>query len=132
MKTVNAYAAQELGGKLKPFKYEPPILGSGQIDIKVHYCGICHSDLNMLNNDWGITQYPFVPGHEVVGEMVAVGKEVKKNLSLGDLVGLGWNSGFCMRCDQCIVGNHQHCKTLEETMVGNHGGFSSHVRSHWS
>ena len=68
MKTVNAYAASEAGGKLNPFKYILPNLGSDQVDIKVHYCGICHSDLSMLYNAWGMTQYPFVPGHEIVGE----------------------------------------------------------------
>jgi D-arabinose 1-dehydrogenase-like Zn-dependent alcohol dehydrogenase len=71
MTTVNAYAANEAGGKLKPFKYELPKLGSDQVDIKVLYCGICHSDLSMLNNEWGMSQYPFVPGHEVVSEVVA-------------------------------------------------------------
>jgi len=83
MTTVHAYAATEAKGKLKPFTYELPDLGSDQVDIKVHYCGLCHSDLSMLNNDWGMTRYPFVPGHEVVGEVVATGSEVK-NLKPGD------------------------------------------------
>ena len=105
MITVNAYATNEAGGHLKPFQYELPDLGSEQVDIKVHYCGICHSDLSMLNNEWGLTQYPFVPGHEIVGEIAAVGKEVK-NLKIGDLVGLGWMSGSCMHCNQCMEGSH--------------------------
>lgn len=131
MTTVNAYAANEAGGKLNPFKYELPDLGSDQVDIKVHYCGICHSDLSMLNNDWGMTQYPFVPGHEVVGEIAAVGREVK-NLKKGDLVGLGWNSSSCMHCNQCMGGNHHLCNKVEATIVGRHGGFADYVRSHWS
>ncbi len=131
MKTVNSYAANEPGGKLNPFKYELPNLGSDQVDIKIYYCGICHSDLSMLNNDWGMTQYPFVPGHEIVGKVVAAGRDVK-NLKPDDLVGLGWNSASCMHCDQCMDGSHHLCDTVEGTIIGRHGGFSDYVRSHWS
>lgn len=131
MKKVNAYAASEAGAKLKPFTYELPNLGNDQVDIKVHYCGICHSDLSMLNNEWGMTQYPFVPGHEISGEVVAVGSEVK-SLKPGDLVGLGWNSASCMHCNHCMDGSHHLCTTLEGTIVGRHGGFSDYVRAHWS
>lgn len=131
MKTVHGYAAQEAGGKLNPFTYELPELGSEEVDIKVHYCGICHSDLSMLGNEWGMTQYPFVPGHEIVGEVIAVGSEVK-NLVPGNLVGLGWNSASCMHCDQCMNGSHHLCHTVEGTIVGRHGGFADQVRGHWS
>ena len=130
-KTVNAYAANEMGGKLKPFKYELPDIGPDQVDIKVQYCGICHSDLSMINNEWGMTTFPIVPGHEVVGEVVAVGSEVK-NIKPKDLVGLGWNSGSCMHCKQCMDGSHHLCQSLESTIVGRHGGFADYVRCHWS
>ncbi|RXP57097.1 NAD(P)-dependent alcohol dehydrogenase [Lutibacter sp. HS1-25] len=128
---VNAFAAQKAGEKLTPFQYELTNLGSEQVDIKVHYCGICHSDLSMLNNEWGMTQYPFVPGHEIVGEVVAVGSDVK-NLKKGDLVGLGWFSGSCMHCNQCMDGSHHLCDSSEQTIVGRHGGFADYVRGHWS
>lgn len=131
MKTVEAYASNDAGGKLIPFQYELPELGTDQVDIKVHYCGICHSDLSMLNNEWGMTQYPFVPGHEIVGEVIAVGSDVK-NLEPGNLVGLGWNSASCMHCKQCMDGSHHLCDTVEGTIVGRHGGFADAVRSHWS
>jgi len=131
MKTVKAYASNDAGGKLIPFQYELPELGTDQVDIKVHYCGICHSDLSMLNNEWGMTQYPFVPGHEIVGEVIAVGSDVK-NLEPGNLVGLGWNSASCMHCKQCMDGSHHLCDTVEGTIVGRHGGFADTVRSHWS
>ena len=131
MKTVHGYAAQEASGKLNPFTYELPELGSEEVDIKVHYCGICHSDLSMLGNEWGMTQYPFIPGHEIVGEVIEVGLEVK-NLEPGNLVGMGWNSASCMHCDQCMNGNHHLCNTVEGTIVGRHGGFADQVRGHWS
>ncbi|MEN8187276.1 MAG: NAD(P)-dependent alcohol dehydrogenase [Bacteroidota bacterium] len=131
MKNINAYAAGKPGGKLKPFQYKLPKLGSEQVDIKVHYCGICHSDLSMLKNEWEMTEYPFVPGHEIVGEVVETGNEVK-NLKVGDLVGLGWYSGSCMHCDQCMDGHHNLCSDAEQTIVGRHGGFADYVRSHWS
>jgi len=128
---VNAYAAAKAGDKLKPFKYELGKLEGDQVDIKVHYCGICHSDLSMLNNDWGMTQFPFVPGHEVVGEVIEAGPEVR-NLKAGDLVGLGWNSGSCMHCSQCMDGQHHLCGSVQGTIVGRHGGFADKVRCHWS
>ena len=75
--TVKAYAAQESGGKLQPFEYELGPIGPEHIDIQIAYCGICHSDLSMLNNDWRMTTYPLVPGHEVVGTVVAAGEHVR-------------------------------------------------------
>ena len=131
MKKVRAFAALKPGEKLEPFEYELPKIESDQVDIKVHYCGICHSDLSMLKNEWGMTQYPFVPGHEVIGEVTETGNEVK-NLKSGDMVGLGWNSGSCMHCDSCMNGSHHLCHTVEGTIVGRHGGFADLVRCHWS
>ena len=131
MNTVNAYAASDAGAKLEPFTYELETLGNEDVNIKVHYCGICHSDLSMLNNEWGMTQFPFVPGHEIVGEVEAVGPEVK-SLKVGDLVGLGWNSKSCMHCTQCMGGSHHLCENLESTIVGRHGGFADRVQAHWS
>ena len=131
MTVVNAFAATEAGGKLSPFKFVLPEIGNEQVDIKVHYCGICHSDLSMIKNEWGMSTYPLVPGHEVIGEIVAIGSEVK-NLKPKDLVGLGWSSGSCMHCTQCMTGNHHMCQTAESTIVGRHGGFADYVRCHWS
>lgn len=131
MSKVNAFAAAEAGANLEPFSYELGPIGSEEVDIKVHYCGICHSDLSMVNNEWGMTQYPFVPGHEIVGEVLAVGPEVK-SIAVGDLVGLGWNSASCMHCSSCMQGSHHLCENLESTIVGRHGGFADMVRAHWS
>jgi len=128
---VNAYAASEPKGKLEPYSYELGELGPEQVDIKVHYCGICHSDLSMINNDWGMTTYPLVPGHEIVGEVTACGDAVK-NVKVGDKVGLGWFSASCMSCQECMDGSHHLCSKNESTIVGRHGGFADYVRGHWS
>jgi alcohol/geraniol dehydrogenase (NADP+) len=83
----------------------------------------------MLNNDWGITQYPFVPGHEVVGTIAAIGEQVT-TLKLGQRVGLGWFSDSCMHCSACMSGDHNLCPTAEQTIVGRYGGFADKVRAH--
>jgi len=131
MNTVNAYATQSAGEKLAPYAYELEKIGKEEVDIKVHYCGLCHSDMSMINNDWGMSQFPLVPGHEVVGEITAIGDEVK-GLKVGDRVGLGWSSASCMHCDQCMDGSQHLCNTVEGTIVGRHGGFADQVRGHWS
>lgn len=128
---INAYAAVKPKGDLEPFSYELGELGSDEIDIKVAYCGICHSDLSMIKNEWGMTNYPVVPGHEIVGAVVAVGKSVK-NVKVGDTVGMGWFSASCMSCSECMSGNHNLCPSNEATIVGRHGGFADYVRGHWS
>ena len=128
--TIQAYAATEPGGALKPYEYEQGPLGPDEVDIKVINCGICHSDFSMLKNDWGMTEYPFVPGHEIVGRIKAVGENVS-HLAPGQTVGLGWFARSCMTCGQCMSGNHNLCADAGGTIVGRHGGFADHVRAHW-
>lgn len=128
--TVHAYAATTPRGPLSAFAYEPGELGAEQVEIAVEHCGICHSDLSMLDNDWGRTAYPFVPGHEVVGRVVAVGEHAKR-VKVGDRVGLGWFSASCMHCGSCLDGAHHLCGGGEETLIGRHGGFADRVRCHW-
>ena len=125
---IKAYAATEAGGELKPFEYDPGPLADHDVEIDVEYCGICHSDLSMLNNEWGITQYPFVPGHEVAGKISAVGKHVSK-FNVGDRVGLGWHAGYCNDCQTCTEGDHNLCSSAQGTIIGRHGGFADKVRA---
>ena len=125
---INAYAATEKGGKFAPYQYEPSTLGDHEVEIEVHSCGVCHSDLSMWQNEWGMTQYPFVGGHEVAGKVLAKGKHVK-HLELGDKVGLGWHKGYCNVCDLCIGGDQNLCPEQEGTIIGNHGGFADKVRA---
>ncbi|HQS02768.1 MAG: alcohol dehydrogenase [Halothiobacillus sp. 24-54-40] len=125
---IKAYAVFEAGGELKPFEYDPGPLKAHEVEINVEHCGICHSDLSMMDNEWGISQYPLVPGHEVIGTIGAVGSEVT-HLHLGQRVGLGWHSGYCMSCETCLSGDHNLCSTAESTIVGHHGGFADKVRA---
>ncbi|CAN5683460.1 NAD(P)-dependent alcohol dehydrogenase [soil metagenome] len=127
---IKGYAAMEAGGKLEKYEFEAGELGSEEIEIDVEFCGICHSDLSMRNNEWMMTEYPFVGGHEVVGKVAAMGENVK-GLSVGDTVGLGWNAETCGHCDNCISGFQINCPNLVGTIVQHHGGFAEKVRCNW-
>jgi uncharacterized zinc-type alcohol dehydrogenase-like protein len=106
-------------------------LGAEDVEVGVDHCGLCHSDLSVLNNDWGISQYPAILGHEVVGQVTAVGPHAT-GLEIGQRVGVGWNSGCCMHCHQCMSGHHHLCPQVQMTIVGHRGGFASHIRAHWA
>jgi uncharacterized zinc-type alcohol dehydrogenase-like protein len=125
---IKGYAATEPAGILKTFEYDAGPLGDSQVEIKVEYCGICHSDLSMLDNEWGLTRFPFVPGHEIVGTVEAIGAHAK-GITVGQRVGLGWYAGSCMTCQWCKSGNHNLCPSAEGTIVGRHGGFADRVRA---
>jgi uncharacterized zinc-type alcohol dehydrogenase-like protein len=131
MPKIQALAAHSARAKLEAFSYDPGPLGDEQVEIEVQYCGICHSDLSMLNNEWGLTQYPFVPGHEAIGTVTALGAHAK-GLKVGQTVGLGWNSGSCMACRSCLAGDHNMCSSLEQTIVARYGAFGARVRCHWA
>lgn len=127
MTTVKAYAAHNAGEKLTPFEYELGALDAGQIDIDVRACGLCHSDVSMINNDWRSAQYPLVPGHEIIGQVSALGPNVN-HLKVGQTVGVGWMSGSCLTCNQCMSGSQHHCNRAQGTIIGRHGGFADKVR----
>lgn len=133
---VVAMAASEAGGALSPFNFELGPIGPAEVEIEVTHCGICHSDLSMLNNEWGMSAYPFVAGHEVIGRIAAVGAQVptdaaRGGLTVGQTVGLGWYSGSCMSCPRCLDGDHNLCPSAESTMIGRYGGFATRVRCSW-
>jgi uncharacterized zinc-type alcohol dehydrogenase-like protein len=106
-------------------------LGAEDVDVVVEHCGLCHSDLSILNNDWGVSQFPAVLGHEVIGRITAVGPNAKAR-NVGQRVGVGWFSASDMHCRQCMSGNHHLCPQAQATIVGHRGGFASHVRAHWA
>jgi uncharacterized zinc-type alcohol dehydrogenase-like protein len=124
---IKAYASHEPGGRLVPFDYDPGPLGLEEVEIDVQYCGICHSDLSMIDNEWQFTHYPIVPGHEIVGTVASAGDQVA-HVKEGDLVGLGWHAGYCMACPSCLSGDHNLCATAQATIAGHHGGFADKVR----
>lgn len=110
---------------------DPGPLGAEDVEVAVEHCGVCHSDLSVLNNDWGISQYPAILGHEIVGRVTAVGPNAKR-VQVGQRVGIGWNSGSDMHCHQCLSGNHHLCPQVQATIIGHRGGFATHVRAHWA
>lgn len=130
-KSIKAWAAAGPGKPFERFSYEPGPLKADEVEIQVEYCGLCHSDLSMWQNEWGMSAYPLVPGHEVVGRIVARGGEVR-GLADGERVGLGWFARSCMHCAQCLTGDYHLCPTVEATIVGRHGGFAERVRCHWA
>jgi len=127
---VHAFAAPAPGEPLEPHTFTVGPLGAEQVEVAVETCGICHSDLSMIDNAWGMTRYPLVPGHEIVGRVVAAGPQVKR-LKIGDRVGVGWNSGSCDACASCLAGDHNLCASAEGTIVDRPGGFATRVRAHW-
>lgn len=126
--TINAFAATKPGGSLEPFTYEVGELQPNEVEIDVQYCGICHSDLSMIDNEWGISRYPLVGGHEVIGKVAGVGSNVD-HLAVGTTVGLGWHSGYCGHCESCHTGDENLCPEAQGTIVERHGGFADKVRA---
>jgi uncharacterized zinc-type alcohol dehydrogenase-like protein len=125
---INAYAVTAARGRLEPFSYEPGPLGRDEVEVAVSHCGICHSDQSMIDNDWQMSQYPLVPGHEVIGTVAAKGEGVEE-LELGQRVGLGWQCGSCGHCEYCHSARQHLCAQEADTIVRHHGGFADRVRA---
>ncbi len=111
-----------------PFRYDPGKLAAHDVEIAISHCGVCHSDLHLIANDWGTSQYPFIPGHEIIGKVAAAGTEVK-SLEVGQRVGLGWQSSSCGQCEWCMKGQENLCAASECTCVHRHGGYADRVRA---
>ncbi len=113
---------------LQPFTYEPRELGPDEVEIAISHCGICYSDISLIDNGWNISKYPFVPGHEIVGHVTAVGSAAG-HLAVGQRVGVGWQRSACLRCELCLDRQDNLCATQTATCVGNHGGFAGRIRT---
>lgn len=124
---IKGYAAKGPKQELEPFEYEPGPLGRHEVEVEVSHCGICHSDLAMIDNDWGFTAYPLVPGHEVVGTIRGVGPDVDGS-RVGQRVGVGWHAGSCGHCEWCGHGLEHLCANERATIVHHHGGWAEAVR----
>ncbi|OYW19318.1 MAG: alcohol dehydrogenase [Planctomycetales bacterium 12-60-4] len=131
MSMVDAWVATEPKAKFSRQSLDLGPLGLDEVEVQVEHCGLCHSDLSMLNNDWGATRYPAVLGHEVIGRVTSVGAAAK-GISVGQRVGIGWTAGSCMYCRSCKSGYQQLCTQAQPTIGGHFGGFASHVRAHWA
>jgi len=128
---IKGWAVHDKGQPLVPYEWDAGELGANEIEINVESCGICHSDLNMMDNDFYMTDYPFVPGHEVVGTVGRLGANVS-GLSEGQRVGLGWYCSSCMNCEWCNSGDHNFCNQALPTLMGRQGGFADKVRCHYA
>ena len=111
---IDAFAAQRAGGALQPYQYARGALGPNEVDIAVTHCGICHSDLHLIDNDGGVSTYPLVPGHEIIGTVTQAGSEAAE-MRAGQRVGVGWLAGSCMSCEQCRGGNENLCFQVRPT-----------------
>lgn len=132
MSQMKGWSAQAAGKPLVRGTFELGPLGAEEVEVAVDYCGICHSDLSMINDEWGMARFPFVPGHEVIGRVVALGPQTK-GLSIGQRVGIGWTAESCMHCRQCLSGRQNLCPEGVPTIgKGHQGGFADKVRAHWA
>jgi uncharacterized zinc-type alcohol dehydrogenase-like protein len=128
MSQIQGLAVHAAGAELLPFKYDPGKLGTQEVEIAITHCGVCHSDLHLISNDWGISQYPFIPGHEIIGNVTAIGSDVKL-ITVGQRVGLGWQSNSCGVCEWCTRGIENLCPEAEGTCVHRNGGYADSVRA---
>lgn len=131
MTAIRAWAARAAAQPLGEYVFDPGALGPEEVEITVEHCGLCHSDLSLLDNAWGISAFPLVAGHEVIGTVAALGSQAK-GLKLGQRVGLGWNAGSCMHCESCLGADQHLCAQLQPTAIGRNGGFAERVRAHWA
>jgi len=105
---AKSYAAQAPGATLAPWQFERREVGPHDVQIEIHYCGVCHSDLHQVNNDWFPGIFPMVPGHEIVGKVIKVGDHVK-NFKTGELAGVGCMVDSCQVCENCKADLEQYC-----------------------
>jgi uncharacterized zinc-type alcohol dehydrogenase-like protein len=124
--SIAAYAALAAKQPLSPYVYEPSPLLDTEVEVEISHCGICHSDLHLIDNDWRTSSYPLVPGHEVVGIVGQAGAQ--SGLAAGERVGIGWQRSACLECDVCRGGDENLCPRQQATCVGHMGGFAQRLR----
>lgn len=133
MTLCSGYVAKDVGAALEPFAFERRDPGPNDVRMDILYCGMCHSDLSFINNEWGMSVYPMVPGHEIVGRIVEVGSAVTK-FRPGDIAAIGCIVDSCRHCDACEEGEEQMCVEYPTPTYGGfergtgrptHGGYST-------
>lgn len=126
---IAAYAVKQPGGKAEPFFYERRI-GKNDLLIKISHCAIATGDIQMINNEWGDSKFPLVPGHEIIGTIEQTGSNVA-GLKNGDRVGVGYQLKACFKCQLCRDGNEQFCSKQKVIAIDFHGGFAKHIVVDW-
>ncbi|XP_078448251.1 putative cinnamyl alcohol dehydrogenase 6 [Wolffia australiana] len=128
---VEGWAAHDETGRISPFTFKRRENGEDDVTIRIHYCGMCHTDLHHARNDWGITMYPVVPGHEITGLITKIGKNVS-GFKIGDRVGVGCLAATCLECEFCKNSEENYCDKVQFTYNGifwdgsiTYGGYSS-------
>jgi uncharacterized zinc-type alcohol dehydrogenase-like protein len=125
--TIQGYAARAVGQPLEPITYKMPELGKQDVRVSVTHCGVCHTDIQAIDDYYGITTFPFVPGHEIVGYVTEKGSGVT-DLKEGDRVGIGWQGRSCGKCEWCQKGETQLCMEIgQASVMVPYGGFSTSV-----
>jgi len=135
MSLVKAYAAQAADKPLAPYSFDRREPEADDVEVKILYCGVCHSDIHTARNEWGFTVYPSVPGHEIVGKVTRVGSNVTK-FKVGDTVGVGCFVDSCRHCNNCKNDLEQYCENghtqtynslSQDKQTVTLGGYSSHI-----
>jgi len=134
MSTTKAFAAQSATTPLAPFSFETRLLTENDVRIDILYCGVCHSDIHQVKNEWGGSMYPMVPGHEIVGKVIEVGAAVTK-FSVGDTVGVGCFVDSCRTCSNCKEGIEQYCdngmigtyNSKDKNGIPTYGGYAKQI-----
>ncbi|HTF21805.1 MAG TPA: NAD(P)-dependent alcohol dehydrogenase [Chryseolinea sp.] len=126
---IAAYAVKQPGAKAEPFFYDRRI-GKNDLLIKISHCAIATGDIQMINNEWGDSTFPLVPGHEIIGTIEQAGANVA-GLKNGDRVGVGYQLEPCFKCQFCRDGNEQFCLKQKVIAVDSHGGFAKHIVVDW-
>lgn len=122
MANSRAYAARSTDSGLEPFRFDRRAPRADDVSIEILFCGVCHTDIHFAEDDWGITRYPVVPGHEIIGRVTAVGDQVGR-FSPGDMVGVGCMVDSCRHCEACEDGLEQYCR---EGMTATYNGEDRH------
>jgi len=123
-KAIKAYGTESAEADLKQLQINRRTVTEKDVEIDILYCGVCHSDLHFARNDWGMTQYPVVPGHEIVGKVTQIGSGVSKH-KIGDVVAVGCLVDSCRSCNNCKDDLEQYCPEW----VGTYGGFDKHLQT---
>lgn len=135
---TKGYAAQDAETDLAPWRFERREVGPHDVQFDILFCGVCHSDLHQIKNDWGGSIFPMVPGHEIVGKVVAIGSDVKK-FKIGDLAGTGCLVDSCRTCENCQEGLEQYClngstgtynSREQDGKTPTYGGYSNTIVVH--